>query len=168
MWVLNFVGCCDWTLIWENVGYLFYLSDIDLNLHRFDLLKWMKLQNWRIAVVHRIYANRLMESINDLLQNILSRHEMSLRDLNQVSIGRDISETSQKHLKSDAFFVTSLRRLKNISKRCLLRNVFKTSQAYLKKDVYFPWQLWDVSKTSLANVFGFSKICHKNGFVWFP
>ena len=117
VWVLNFVGCCDWTLIWENVGYLFYLSDIDLNLHRFDLLKWMKLQNWRIAVVHRIYANRLMESINDLLQNILSRHEMSLRDLNQVSIGRDISETSQKHLKSDAFFVTSLRRLKNISKK---------------------------------------------------
>ena len=58
-----------------------------------------------------------MESINDLLQNILSRHEMSLRDLNQVSIGRDISETSQKHLKSDAFFVTSLRRLKNISKK---------------------------------------------------
>ena len=58
-----------------------------------------------------------MESINDLLQNILSRHEMFLRDLNQVSIGRDISQTSQKHLKSDVFFVTSLRRLKNISKK---------------------------------------------------
>ena len=55
-----------------------------------------------------------MESINDLLQNIPSRHEMSLRDLNQVSIEKDISETSQKHLESDVFFVTSLRRLKNI------------------------------------------------------
>ena len=65
-----------------------------------------------------------MESINDLLQNIPSRHEMSLRDLNQVSIERDISETSQKHLESDVFFVTSLRRLKTSKKRCLLRNVF--------------------------------------------
>ena len=46
-----------------------------------------------------------------------SRHEMSLRDLNQISIERDISETSQKHLKKDVFFVTSLRRLKNISKK---------------------------------------------------
>ena len=46
-----------------------------------------------------------------------SRHEMFLRDLNQISIERDISETSQKHLKRDVFFVTSLRRLKNISKK---------------------------------------------------
>ena len=42
---------------------------------------------------------------------------MSLRDLNQISIERDISETSQKHLKKDVFFVTSLRRLKNILKK---------------------------------------------------
>ena len=47
---------------------------------------------------------------------IPSRHEMSLRDLNQISIERDISETSQKHLKRDVFFVTSLRGLKYISK----------------------------------------------------
>ena len=46
-----------------------------------------------------------------------SRHEMSVRDLNQISIDRGISETSQKHRKRDVFFVTSLRRLKNISKK---------------------------------------------------
>ena len=58
---------------------------------------------------------------------------MSLRDLNHISIERDISETSQKHLKKDVFCdafktsqkhpkkdvfsVTSLRRLKNISRK---------------------------------------------------
>ena len=46
-----------------------------------------------------------------------SRHEMSVKDLNQISTERDMSETSQKHLKRDVFFVTSLRRLKNISKK---------------------------------------------------
>ena len=46
-----------------------------------------------------------------------SWHEISLRDLNQISIERDISETSQKYLKRDVFFVTSLRRLKYISKK---------------------------------------------------
>ena len=61
------------------------------------------------------------------------RDEMSLRCLNQISIGRDISKTSEKHLKrhlfwkvfqtsqihlkKDVFFVTSLRRLKYISKK---------------------------------------------------
>ena len=49
-----------------------------------------------------------------------NRHEMSLRDLNQISIERDISETSQKHLRRDDFFVTCLRRLKNISKNKLV------------------------------------------------
>ena len=68
---------------------------------------------------------------------------MSLRDLSQISIERDISETSQKHLKRDVFFVTSLRRLK-----------------YISKKMSFPWRLWDVSKTSLASIFGFPKICH--------
>ena len=37
---------------------------------------------------------------------------MSLRDLNQISIERDISEISENHLKRGDFFVTSLRRLK--------------------------------------------------------
>ena len=50
-------------------------------------------------------------------EGLSSRHEMSLRDLNRISIERDISETSQKHLKRDDFFVTSLRRPKNISKK---------------------------------------------------
>ena len=63
-------------------------------------------------------------------------HEMSLRDLNQISNERDISETSQKHLKRDDFFVTCLRRLKNISKNKLVWDVFKTSWTYIKKDVY--------------------------------
>ena len=47
---------------------------------------------------------------------------MPLRDLNQISIGRDISETSQKHLKRDDFFVTCLRRLKYISKKDIVYN----------------------------------------------
>ena len=58
---------------------------------------------------------------------------MSLRDLNHISIETDISETSQKYLKKDVFCdafktsqkhpkkdvfsVTSLRRLKNISRK---------------------------------------------------
>ena len=75
---------------------------------------------------------------------------MSLRDLNQISIERDISETSQRHLKKDVFFVTSLRRLKNISKkmsfawrlsdvsnisqkRCLFRDVSETSLEHLSQ-----------------------------------
>ena len=78
---------------------------------------------------------------------------MSLRCLKQISIERDISKTSQKHLKRDVFFETSLRRLKYISKnmyflwplynvsntshkRCFSGEVFKASQIYLKKDVY--------------------------------
>ena len=63
-------------------------------------------------------------------------HEMSLRDLNQISNERDISETSQKHLKRDDLFVTCLKRLKNISKNKLVCDVFKTSWTYIKKGVY--------------------------------
>ena len=43
---------------------------------------------------------------------IPNRHEMSLRCLSQICIERDISETSQEHLKRGVFFVTSLRHLK--------------------------------------------------------
>ena len=53
-------------------------------------------------------------------ENIISfpsRHEMSLRCLNQISIERDFSKTSKKHLKRDVFYVTSLRHLKYISKK---------------------------------------------------
>ena len=97
-----------------------------------------------------------------------SRHEISVRDLNRISIERDISETS----------------LETSQKRWLFCDVFKTSQKHLKKDVFcvtslgrlghisktmsFPWRLWDVSKTSLASIFGFPKTRHKNDFVWFP
>ena len=49
--------------------------------------------------------------------NQSSRHEMSLRCLKQISIERDISKTSQKHLKRDVFFETSLRLLKYISRK---------------------------------------------------
>ena len=38
--------------------------------------------------------------------------------------------------KNVSFFAMSVRRLKNISKRCLLCDIFKTSRAYLKKDVF--------------------------------
>ena len=65
---------------------------------------------------------------------------MSLRDLNQILFERDFSETSQKHLTRDVFFVTSLRPLEHISKK-----------------MSFPWRLWDVSKISLESIFGFQK-----------
>ena len=39
---------------------------------------------------------------------------------------------------------------------------------HISKKLSFPWRLWDVSKISLASIFGFSKIPHKNDFVWFP
>ena len=71
---------------------------------------------------------------------------MFLRDLNQIFIERDISETSQNHLKRDDFFVTSLRRLQHISfvwrlqdissisqKRCLFRDISEISQKYLSQ-----------------------------------
>ena len=66
---------------------------------------------------------------------------MSLRDVNQISIERDISETSQKHLKRDVFFVTS--------------------QIHFKKDVFFVTSLGrleHISETSqkhLSQVFLF-------------
>ena len=87
-----------------------------------------------------------------------SRHERSLTCLNQISIERDISKTSQKHLQRDVFFVKflrhlkyiskkmvffvmSLRRLKYISKKISFCDVFKLSQIYLKKDVFFVMSL---------------------------
>ena len=73
--------------------------------------------------------------------------ERYLRHLSETSQKRclfcDVFKTSQKHLKKDVFCVTSLRRLGHISKK-----------------MSFPWRLWDVSKTSLASIFGFPKICH--------
>ena len=53
-----------------------------------------------------------------------------------ISIERDISKTSQKHLKSDEFFVTSLWHHKHNSKRYLSHDVFKRSQTYLRNNVH--------------------------------
>ena len=89
---------------------------------------------------------------------------MSLRDLNQISIERDSSETSQKHLKRNVFFVTSLRRLKNISKkmsfawrsydvsgisqkRCLFRDVSETSLKHLSQ-VFLVFQKYNTKMIS--------------------
>ena len=81
--------------------------------------------------------------------------ERYLRDVSETSQKRsifcDVFKTSQIHLKKDFFCVTSLRRLGHASRK-----------------MSFPWRLWDVSKTSLASIFGFPKICYKNDFVWFP
>ena len=64
---------------------------------------------------------------------------MSLRSFNQIFIERD---TSQKHLKRDVFFVTSLRPLKYILKIPLfcqkyLLKVFVTIQKYFTKAVLY-------------------------------
>ena len=99
--------------------------------------------------------------------------ERSQSDLHWERCLRDHSETSQKRcLFCDVFKTSS----NTSQKRCILCYVFKTSQKHLKKDVFcvmslrrlehiskkisFPWRLWDVSKTSLASIFGFSKILH--------
>ena len=118
-----------------------------------------------------------------------SRYEMSLRCLKQISIERDISKTSQKHLKRGVFFETSLRCLKYISKRCLFWDVFKTSPTHLKitsqihlmktvfqmtslrrlkdisKEMFILWRLWYVPKIYLESICDYSKISRKNSFV---
>ena len=73
-----------------------------------------------------------------------------LRNFSKEMTFCDVFKTSQKDLKIGVFCVTSLRRLEHISKK-----------------MSFPWRLWDVSKTSLASICDFSKVHHKNGFVWF-
>ena len=85
--------------------------------------------------------------------SIRSTLRETFRDLLETSQKRwlfcDVFKTSQIHLKKDVFCVTSLRRLNNISKK----NSFpERPQKYL----------------SLASICDFSKIPHKNDFVWFP
>ena len=97
---------------------------------------------------------------------------MSLRYLNQVSVERDISKTSQRHLKKDVFFETSLRYLKYISKktsflrhlwdvlnasqeRCLFWGIFKTFRIHFQKDAFYV--------TSLRRLGYISK---KMSFMW--
>ena len=57
-----------------------------------------------------------------------SQNKMSLRYFNPVFIERYISKNSQKHLKSDDFFVTSLNFQREVA--CLLRAISETSQKY--------------------------------------
>ena len=95
-----------------------------------------------------------------------------LRDLSEASQKRclfcDVFKRSQIHLKKYVFFVTSLRGLKYISKKMSFFVTSLRRLEHISKRMFFPWRLWDVSKTSLASIFGFSKIRHKNDFVWFP
>ena len=105
---------------------------------------------------------------------------MSLRYLKQISTERDISKISQKHLKEDVFFETSLRRLKYISKkmsflwrlqnvsntsqkRCFSGNVLTLSQAHLKKDVYSVTSLICLKNISWKYLWLFKNITQK----WF-
>ena len=109
-----------------------------------------------------------------------SRHEVSLRCLKQISIETDISKTSQKHLKKDVFFATSVRRLKYISKKMSFLwppyhvsntshkfffsgDVFKASQTYLKKDVYYLTSLICPKNISWKYLWLFKNITQK----WF-
>ena len=116
-----------------------------------------------------------------------SRHGISLRNVNQISNERDISETSQKHLKWGNFFVTSLRRLEDLSKKMFFCDFFKTAQKHLIKDVFCGTSLRrlehisekclfrEISETSqkhLLQVFvifqKYPNFYFKNGFVFFP
>ena len=77
---------------------------------------------------------------------------MSLRCLKQISIERDISKISQKHLKRDVFFETSLRRLKYISQKMYFlrrKDVSNTSQ----ERCLFLWPLYHGSNTSHKRCF---------------
>ena len=78
--------------------------------------------------------------------------ERHLKNLSQTSQKRrifcDVFKTSQIHLKKDVFFVTSLRRLK-----------------YISKKMFILWLLWYVSKIYLESICDYLKISHKNGFV---
>ena len=56
------------------------------------------------------------------------------RDLNQISIERNISEASQKHLKRDDFFCDVFKTSQRHLKKIIFCDVFKTSQKHLKKD----------------------------------
>ena len=133
-------------------------------------MSYLKLENMTTRMWIRNRLNLLLHTIWACCTHFSDDYPSGMRCLWEISIDlhwerylRDLSETSQKrclfsdvfktsqiHLKKDVFCVTSLRRLEHISKK-----------------MSFPWRLWDVSKTSLASIFGFSKIRHKNDFVSF-
>ena len=103
--------------------------------------------------------------------NKINENPAGMRCLWEISIRSPLRETSQrlsqKYLKRDDFFVTSLKRLKYISKIFLFCDVLKTSWAYLKKDVYSLTSLRRLKNISRKFLW-FSKIAHKSDFVWFP
>ena len=119
----------------EHFGVLFLLSAINqLIINEFQkqlftsdsqFLLWKYLKIIRIQVRSRV--------------TFPSWHEMPLRDLNQISIERDFSETSQKHLEREDFFCYAFQ----TSQRCLFSDIFKTFQKLLK-------ELHEVFKTSRA------------------
>ena len=117
------------------------------------------------------------------LPKLPNGHEMSLRDLNYISPLRETSQIPPRNISKEMTFLRRLQDLSNTSpKRCLFCDAFKTSQKHLKKDLLcvtslrrlehiskntsFLWRLWD--KTSLASICHFSKIPHRNEFIWFP
>ena len=115
---------------------------------------------WKILTALRIFISVNLGGIHFWKSiGVPSRHEMSLRDLNQIYIERDISETSYKHLKGDDFFLTSLRRLKYKSRKMTFCDVFKTSQKFVKKYVFSV-----TSKKHLSQVF---VVFQKNPPYWF-
>ena len=93
--------------------------------------------------------------------NITNCHEMSLGDLNEVSTERDISEITQKHLKKDGFFVTSLKHLNQISKMTsrAYRDISGTSQKHLLQ-VFLIFQKYRTKMVS-CNIRRIITICDK-------
>ena len=112
----------------EHFGVLFLLSAINqLIVYEFQkqlftsdsqFLLWKYLKIIRIQTRSRV--------------TFPSWHEMPLRDLNQISIERDFSETSQKHIEREDFFCYAFQ----TSQRCLFSDIFKTSQKLLKEHVF--------------------------------
>ena len=60
---------------------------------------------------------------------------------NQISIERNISKTSRKHLKRDVFFATSLRRLKYISEKISFFVASLIRLKYISEKMSFLWPL---------------------------
>ena len=119
---------------------------------------------WRIVPTAVEQLSQQAWDVSERSQSDL-HWERHLGDLLETSQKRwlfwDVFKTSQIHLKKDVFFMTSLTHLKNgIFCVTCLRHL-----GHISKNISFPWRLWDVPKTSLASIPGFSKIPHKNDFL---
>ena len=78
--------------------------------------------------------------ITQLVSNVSERSQSDLRSLlREISqrllrnISKEMTVMTQADKKGDVFYVTSLRRLEHISKRCLFREVSETSQKYISQ-----------------------------------